>query len=123
MGIGAKETKSTNFVTTHIRRTNRNLLLTNISILTAILTLWLCNAFQGAGYWALVICGLILLASWNIVKALRRNNKPSLHPICIALAKLGPLAEVVQRVNEEAGELSFEFKSALVTKSWLLVPS
>lgn len=120
-----KEAKTSggDFIEKQIKRTNRNLLLTNVSILVGIVVLWLNNAFQGAGYWTLAIFGLIALACWNLVKVSKRKKNPSLHPINAVLGRIGSPQQIAQTINEEVKVSNFEFKNAIVTQSWLLMPS
>lgn len=111
------------FIGKHIKRTNRNLLLTNIAIIVGIFLLWVNNAFSEAGYWILLILGLFILACWNIIRFWKRNKNPSLHPISIALSKIGPLEKIAELINEESKAPKVEVKPVVITNSWLFKPS
>lgn len=119
----ANDSSVDNFIKKHIKRTNRNLLLTNIAIIIGIFLLWLNNAFSEAGYWKLIILGLFILACRNIVLFWKRNKNPSLHPIITALSKIGPPEKVAAMINEESKAPKLEVKSFIITNSWLLKSS
>ena len=106
-----------NFIGKEIKRTNRNLLLVNISVIAGIIFLWWNNAFSEFGYWGLGIFGLIIFSGWNIIKVFRRKKKPSLHPINIALSRFGPPEKVASIINEEARVPKTEVKPIIVTIS------
>jgi len=111
------------FIRKHVKRTNRNLLLTNIGIIIGILLLWVNNAFSEPGYWKLIILGLFILACWNIVKFWKRNKNQTSHPINIALLKFGPPEKIASIINEEVKTPKVEVKPVIITSSWLFKPS
>lgn len=112
-----------NFIEKHIKRTNRNLLLTNLGIIIGIFLLWINSAFSEAGYWVLVILGLFLLACWNIVKLWKRKKNLLLHPINIALSRFGPPEKIANIINVEAKAPKVEVKPVIISSSWLFKPS
>jgi hypothetical protein len=111
------------FIGKHVKRTSRNLLLTNLVIIVGIIWLWLANAFYGAGLWGLAIFGLFALGCWNIVKFWKRKKKPSSHPIITALSRIGPPQEIAALINEEVKKSKLFIKPIIITESWLLRPS
>jgi hypothetical protein len=111
------------FIGKHVKRTNRNLLLTNIGIIIVILLLWANNAFSEPGYWRLIILGLFILACRNIVLFWKRNRNPYAHPTIIALSKIGPPEKIAAMINEETKAPKLEVKSFIITNSWLLKSS
>ncbi len=112
-----------NFIEKHIKRTNRNLLFTNLGIIIGIFLLWINSAFSEAGYWVLVILGLFLLACWNIVKLWKRKKNLLLHPINIALSRFGPPEKIANIINVEAKAPKVEVKPVIISSSWLFKPS
>lgn len=112
-----------NFINKHIKRTNRNLLLTNIGIIVGIIWMWLAGGMEGSGYWGLVWFGLFVFSCWNIVRFWKRKTKPLRHPINVALAKVGPPEKIADLINEEVKASRLNIKPIIMTESWLLKPS
>jgi hypothetical protein len=112
-----------NFIEKHIKRTNRNLLITNVGSILFIIWLWRANCFDGFGYWALVICGVIILNIWNIIKVWKRSKDITSHHINICLARLGSPQKISSIINEEVKKPKVLLNSIIITESWLIRPT
>src|SRR5205823_5821132 len=84
------------------------------------------TGFRGAGY-AMLGIGLPvgLLAVWNLTRAAGRAGDPEKHPAARRLMKYGLPGEVAEQIDAEANAADEcrQVGKALLTKSWLLVPT
>ena len=83
------------------------------------------TGFRGTGYVGLVfLVPLVLLASWNIMKAVRRMLDSSNHPIVRQLARFGDTADVSRSIDAEANSPAVtRVGTVTITQSWILQPS
>lgn len=97
-----------NFIGQQIRRCNRNLLISNIVLVGAVIIAYAAEFHQRAvvayafGFdhvEEVVSIPLSLLALWNLVKWKTRTADFSRHPICKRLAHIGPIEQVVQQIE------------------------
>lgn len=112
------------FIAKHIKRTNRNIILSNIGILFCALWIIFYNLFISVKYiniynftfpvpswnkflesitiWGMAVVTLIcILAIRNIIVGVNRSLDYTKHPISISLAKIGPPLEVSNIVDKE----------------------
>lgn len=84
------------------------------------------TGFRGPGYGMLAIAiPVVLLAVWNLTRAVARSSDPEKHPVAKRLLKYGVPGEVAEQIDAEitsAGDAATVGK-ATFTKSWLLVPT
>ena len=97
-----------NFIGQQIRRCNRNLLISNIVLVGAVIIAYAAEFHQRAviayafGFDhvnEVVSIPLLLLAVWNFTMWKKRTNDFSHHPICKRLARIGPMEQVVQQIE------------------------
>jgi hypothetical protein len=84
------------------------------------------TGFHGAGYFMLGIGVPVgLLAVWNLTRAAARTSDPEKHPVSKRLLKYGLPGEVAEQIDAEANnpDESAAVGNAVLTKSWLLVPT
>lgn len=111
------------FIGKQIKKSNRNLLLTNLAILGCLVWLGLSGAFSDMGYWILIVLAVYGLVFWNLSKFWARHKKPMSHPIIKVLSKIGPAEKLVPLINEETKNSKIHIDKIIITKSWLLKPS
>jgi len=97
-----------NFIGQQIRRCNRNLLISNIVLVGAVIIAYaaefhqrpvIAYAFGFDHVNEVVSIPLLLLAVWNFTTWKKRTNNFSHHPICRHLARIGPIEQVVQQIE------------------------
>jgi len=97
-----------NFIGQQIRRCNRNLLISNIALVGAVIIAYAAEFHQRAviayafGFdhvEEVVSIPLLLLAAWNFTTWKKRTNNFGHHPICKRLAHIGPIEQVVQQIE------------------------
>ena len=116
-------TLGSNFITKQINRTNRNLLLVNVTVIFGIAYIGVSQNFSDAGYWVLLPVGIFVLSGWNITQAIRRIKNSSIHPISKKIMKYGPFNDLVEIINKEAQKAISSISGTTFTQSWMLKPS
>lgn len=113
-----------------MKRTNRNLLLTNaISISPLLLISYVVlNAIPfNSGGWVFVVfeSPLLILCILNFRKYILRRETPSQHPIHKSLNLYGDPDSLITQIDNEfrSNEKLVFFSKSAITNSWLLIPN
>ncbi len=106
----------------HVRRSNTKLVFSNLGLLVLVLFLWSNNASF------IVLVFLIsgfALASWNILRSVRRYFNPTLHPIYESLQRYGDPGQVGASIDNEFRSPSgyLQLPKCLLSARWLVYPT
>ncbi|MFL5803300.1 MAG: DUF6709 family protein [Roseiflexaceae bacterium] len=79
------------------------------------------DGFRGTGYIALGLgIPLFLLCVWGLMRAIKRSNDPSVHPIMRALSRFGPADYVAGQIDAELQADHPKVGKLHLTPSWLV---
>jgi hypothetical protein len=122
-----------NFIGDHIRRTNRNLLITNIIVLLGA-ALWLIPIivilfnmgiliFDVFGWLSLIaLLTIVSITIWNFHKVVIRSKDFGLHPIASSLKRWGSNLELtVSAIEEAVPQAILKTKSIIIIPPWILL--
>jgi hypothetical protein len=82
------------------------------------------TSFRSDGYIALAICiPVVGLGAWLILLARRRTNTPTQDPIVKSISRYGSLVDTAQKFDLELRGNTLKFGKAILTTSWVILPS
>jgi hypothetical protein len=106
------------------RRANRNLLITNASILAVTILIFALNIenLNANDDIILILIGVVflLLSGWNCVKALRRNSEIQTAPLWKQVSIHGNVDQLASQIDQELMAQNTKYKSLLLTRSWMI---
>ena len=105
------------------RRANRNLLITNVVLLVGTILIFVLNPNidYRSDYVPIAIgVGVLLLAGWNCIKAMRRSSEIQTTPVWRHAAVYGNVEQLASQIEQDQQMGKTKYGKLLLTQAWLI---
>jgi hypothetical protein len=111
------------WVEAEAKRANRNLLVTNAVILATTIAAFALNRdidYKENIVPVLIGVGILLLAGWNCVRAIRRSNEIQTTPIWRQVAIFGDVEQLAAQIEQDQLMGKTKFRNLVLTPGWVI---